>query len=708
MQADISKWDVLSYLKKSGYIEKIAAREGFYCTTKQCRLIVKSHLDSYGVPKSQSNLLEGMRKHSIKNSDGTYESISDVTRRCLICVYRAYRELFKIKFKNELDHLDNLDEDVLNDFHTNSTVTEKPIIKRPKPKPQFFQPSPQPQPGAEYNDQDIHNFQAKLMSELVKLNNDVWFRIINRMIVTNQIFGRDYFKKSVPSDHYVLVPTLDILEEFLAKHSMNLTEFERNTQFKSNIYYTLENNIVLGHILESKKTRSNHYMSIVDGREVFHIIKDTVTKVTGKTSYKSKILQRKELLLGNDHTVTFIVVDQVFAREVDLPKAQPKEEEYYTNHEIEQFSDRMINGLIELTLNDVRDPFLMGASTWLKAWTWLVDNGSGFVRKDFPRVDSVFSTFHILMPTIQAFDTFMNSKKNGQSKDDLLHELRVLNSPFHQLVWDNVLVERNDLTTYNVVKHKFEFKWDEIHSISGPRGQNYVGSIVAAREVTMDKYTIRIHLVDNLFVRKGLYPNWKPTRPASPKQPSPKSSPEPNIYPNGESTKDYMKRLKFITDIQKFMADNGARTWASYWEAYKEQDVHFIWNNIKSGNAFIVSNDSFLKYITKSLKPGLLSKNMSEDSLGRTLFWTNYLIFTKISTSGKRSMMDKFKAFSNIKDAIYYVDVDDKVIYTLHEETPIKIIANMRYELPGYMEAVDVYIIDAILSTDELNKQILK
>ncbi len=179
-----------------------------------------------------------------------------------------------------------------------------------------------------------------------------------------------------------------------------------------------------------------------------------------------------------------------------------------------------------------------------------------------------------------------------------------------------------------------------------------------------------------------------------------------NIYPNGESRLDYKRRLEFIKGIQKFMSDNGAKIWASYWEPYKEQDVHFTLINILKSDVIIVPNDSFLKFITRKLKRGILSENMSEDSLGRTLFWTNYLRQTYDNDSLERT---KYKSISGLSNANIEINHLNDRIYPIGEKIPIETIVS--YSVPYYdnhKSSLKVMIIDAILTTEELNKQILK
>lgn len=133
----ITKAELLRYLNDEGFIEKLAQTQtGFYCSSKVCTKVLTGEIDSFGIQTSRFMLRERLRKHASKKYDGSWDLASDLIARCLICAYRGYRILYKRKFGVYPD------EDVLDDFNTNS---EAPEVQAPRVQPQIrSQPAAKP------------------------------------------------------------------------------------------------------------------------------------------------------------------------------------------------------------------------------------------------------------------------------------------------------------------------------------------------------------------------------------------------------------------------------------------------------------------------------------------------------------------------------------------------------------------------------------
>ena len=106
--ASVTKIEIWLELNNRGYIKKPQdpqiAKNTFHCDAKQCEKLLESEFElksfgksGYEVPRNVQMLVEAMNRSSTKNGDGSYNPIQEAKRRCYICIYRAYRNVYKRK-----------------------------------------------------------------------------------------------------------------------------------------------------------------------------------------------------------------------------------------------------------------------------------------------------------------------------------------------------------------------------------------------------------------------------------------------------------------------------------------------------------------------------------------------------------------------------------------------------------------------------------
>ena len=157
----IDAYDLLDYLKREGYIEKIAQSEtGFYCTSKTCTKVLESDFKSFGVPTSRYDLRERLRKYASKNAKGAWEAAPDLVTRCLICAYRGYRQLYKRRYQQFPD------DDVPDDFNTNSEAPKmkSPVKQRARSPVRQTAPKSQPNVNTDAESQLYQGFSEIIMT----------------------------------------------------------------------------------------------------------------------------------------------------------------------------------------------------------------------------------------------------------------------------------------------------------------------------------------------------------------------------------------------------------------------------------------------------------------------------------------------------------------------------------------------------------------
>lgn len=141
-QPIISSHDLIAYLQAGGFIEKQSqSAGGFYCTSKSCMKLLSQSFNSFGLPSTRFKLRALLRRYPAPPKPGEpWEPAQSVIQRCFVCAYRGFRVLYKRAFGKYPD------EDVPDDFNTNSDAPEipEPILVKPKspPKPQPRAKSP--------------------------------------------------------------------------------------------------------------------------------------------------------------------------------------------------------------------------------------------------------------------------------------------------------------------------------------------------------------------------------------------------------------------------------------------------------------------------------------------------------------------------------------------------------------------------------------
>tara|TARA_R110001632_G_scaffold50169_5_gene125297 strand:+ start:3797 stop:5005 length:1209 start_codon:yes stop_codon:yes gene_type:complete len=240
-------------MKKSGFIEKAAVGDGeFYCTTKQCNRILiklfefesqitwqdqmKGIKSGYDIPTTRRELQEIFKKNSTKNVDGTYNNVQAVTQRCLVCTYRAYRNLHMKKFGYYPD--DNIPDD----FNVNSDIppyVDSSVPLKTKTKKTSFSDSFTPGPQSAGKD-----YLTKLLNRMSDFHERIKYdkRIL---IKFSDYFRNDYKGKNIIDFQiYSSISKLTfILPEIMPKTLTNDKLEQYFGTLKNNYFFPYNTNI---------------------------------------------------------------------------------------------------------------------------------------------------------------------------------------------------------------------------------------------------------------------------------------------------------------------------------------------------------------------------------------------------------------------------------------------------------------------------------
>lgn len=181
----ITKREVFAMLDRGGYIEKTAARDdGFYCGAKTCSVTLKRYFPdekgTYEIPTTRRELWAFMKKISTAG-----DKAPDLGRRCLICMYRAYRNVYYAKRGVYPD------EDVPNGFDTTDPEPPLPVVQQKKStvqpkssKPFYTSPTPETPPKKGNNlkklVEDYERFLMSYKKQIVLDPNVITARIMSR------------------------------------------------------------------------------------------------------------------------------------------------------------------------------------------------------------------------------------------------------------------------------------------------------------------------------------------------------------------------------------------------------------------------------------------------------------------------------------------------------------------------------------------------
>jgi hypothetical protein len=149
----VTKREVQAELEAGGYISKpidpALGSTTFHCDKKHCKKLLDNQFElnsfneknGYPIPSSVAELKEAMERNASNNNFGAKDPVGEVPRRCLICMYRAYRRVYYRKYKSYPD--DDVPDDFSNVFAGTISKTKK-ASPSPKSKPKPVTPKKAP------------------------------------------------------------------------------------------------------------------------------------------------------------------------------------------------------------------------------------------------------------------------------------------------------------------------------------------------------------------------------------------------------------------------------------------------------------------------------------------------------------------------------------------------------------------------------------
>jgi hypothetical protein len=240
----VSKYEIFYELETRGYIKKptdpATASATFHCDAKHCKKLLEAEFEltgseknGYPVPSNIRMLREAMNRSATRRADGTIDPVPDVKRRCFICIYRAYRNVYRRKYGTfpDADVPDNFT-NVIPRIKAASPIDPVSPVKPKSPmKPKSTSPMKPKSPTKPNVDE--------IMRVVLKDVHPLWSECLDQFVSLRE---RYQFISAAKTDYFVLV----VPSDKAATHLVNKTRYNKKVMIPS---LASDDNFALFHLL---------------------------------------------------------------------------------------------------------------------------------------------------------------------------------------------------------------------------------------------------------------------------------------------------------------------------------------------------------------------------------------------------------------------------------------------------------------------------